>query len=220
MVSITEVPSTTPVTATATAAETTDKATNGSSSATAAAATSTATSSAKENVVTFYENPDQLKKLCDFLCSRNGPPVREALLMDKRVHYLKGMLFIYGVCNFYLYMHMLHIFNLVANCISVLHVFQTSRHKSIFKSYQHALNNRIYIFCLIYKGEKLVNFLVEPKKGTKWPTKLLRFQNRHDAIAICKELCKNQYLLRSEKCGKGELEVRIIFYSLAFSPLL
>jgi hypothetical protein len=65
----------------------------------------------------------------------------------------------------------------------------------------------------IYKiGEKLVNFLVEPKKGTKWPSKLLRFQNRHDAILICKELCKHQYLLRSEKCGKGELEVRFYYF--------
>jgi hypothetical protein len=57
----------------------------------------------------------------------------------------------------------------------------------------------------------LVNFLVEPKKGVKWPPKLPRFSNRHDAIAVCKELCKSQYLLRSEKCGKGELEVRIAF---------
>ena len=60
----------------------------------------------------------------------------------------------------------------------------------------------------VCEGEKLVNFLVEPKKGIKWPPKLPRFSNRHDAIAICKELCKSQYLLRSEKCGKGELEVR------------
>jgi hypothetical protein len=62
-----------------------------------------------------------------------------------------------------------------------------------------------------YVGEKLVNFLVEPKKGIKWPPKLPRFSNRHDAIAICKELCKSQYLLRSEKCGKGELEVRMSY---------
>jgi hypothetical protein len=53
-----------------------------------------------------------------------------------------------------------------------------------------------------------VNFLVEPKKGTKWPSKLPRFSTRHEAIAVCKELCKNQYLLRSEKRGKGELDVR------------
>jgi hypothetical protein len=41
-------------------------------------------------VTAFYEDVDHLKKLCDFLRSRQGPPIREALLMDKRVHYLKG----------------------------------------------------------------------------------------------------------------------------------
>lgn len=38
----------------------------------------------------FYEDVENQKKLCDFLRSRQGPPVREALLMEKRVHYLKG----------------------------------------------------------------------------------------------------------------------------------
>lgn len=38
----------------------------------------------------FYDDEDNLKKLCDFLRSSEGPPVREALLMEKRVHYLKG----------------------------------------------------------------------------------------------------------------------------------
>ena len=103
----------------------------------------TTTSNGKEG---FYDNVDNLKLLCDFLRGRHGPPVREALLMEKRVHYLKG--------------------------------------------------------------EKLVNFLLEPKKGTKWPSKLPKFANRQAAIAVCKELCKNQFLLRSEKRGKGELGVR------------
>lgn len=49
--------------------------------------------------------------------------------------------------------------------------------------------------------------MVEPKKGTKWPTNLPRFENRQDAIAVCRELCKIQYLLRAEKKGKGELNV-------------
>ena len=66
----------------------------------------------------------------------------------------------------------------------------------------------LFLLHLHYVGEKLVNFLVEPKKGTKWPSKLPRFANRHEAIAVCKELCKSQYLLRSEKRGKGELDVR------------
>lgn len=91
----------------------------------------------------FYDEEEHLQKLCDFLRSREGPPVREALLMEKRVHYIKG--------------------------------------------------------------EKLVNFLVEPKKGTKWPTNLPKFENRQDAIAVCRELCKVQYMIRSEKRGKGEL---------------
>lgn len=38
----------------------------------------------------FYDDPENLKKLCDFLRSRQGPAIREALLMEKRVHYLKG----------------------------------------------------------------------------------------------------------------------------------
>lgn len=54
--------------------------------------------------------------------------------------------------------------------------------------------------------------MVEPKKGTKWPKNLPRFENRQDAIAVCKELCKNQFLLRSEKLGKGELGVRGLFF--------
>jgi hypothetical protein len=93
----------------------------------------------------YYDDVDHLKKLCDFLRSRQGPPIREALLMEKRVQYLKG--------------------------------------------------------------EKLINFLVEPKKGTKWPTNLPRFASRLEAISACKSMCKNNYLLRSEKRGKGELGV-------------
>ena len=38
----------------------------------------------------FYEDEENVKKLCNFLRSSEGPPVREALLMEKRVHYLKG----------------------------------------------------------------------------------------------------------------------------------
>jgi hypothetical protein len=103
---------------------------------------------ASDATPSFYEDIDNLKKLCDFLRGKHGPPVREALLIEKRVHYMKG--------------------------------------------------------------EKLVNFLVEPKKGTKWPTNLPKFASRSDAILVCKELCKQQFLLRSEKRGKGELDVRIL----------
>ena len=56
----------------------------------------------------------------------------------------------------------------------------------------------------------MVNFLVEPKKGTKWPSNLPRFENRQDAIAMCRELCKIQYLMRAEKRGKGELGVSLL----------
>jgi len=41
--------------------------------------------------LTFYEDEENLKKLCNFLRSTEGPPVREAIEMDKRVYYLKGM---------------------------------------------------------------------------------------------------------------------------------
>lgn len=106
-------------------------------------ATKTANGTEEKKKPSFYDEEDNQKKLCDFLRSREGPGIREALLMEKRVHYLKG--------------------------------------------------------------EKLVNFLVEPKKGTKWPTNLPRFENRQDAIVVCRDLCKVQYLLRAEKRGKGEL---------------
>ena len=41
----------------------------------------------------FYDDIENLKKLCDFLRSKEGPAVREAVEMDKRVYYLKGELF-------------------------------------------------------------------------------------------------------------------------------
>jgi len=78
----------------------------------------------------------------------------------------------------------------------------------------HTLNNNNN-----QTGEKLVNFLVEPKKGTKWPNKLPKFDNRPDAIAVCRDMCKLQYLLRAEKRGKGELGVSscIVFVIVALS---
>ncbi len=103
-------------------------------------------SKATTDAKTFYEDVENLKKLCDFIRSRQGPNPREALLMEKRVHYVKG--------------------------------------------------------------EKLVNFLVEPKKGTKWPSNLPKFASRNEALAVAKEMAKNQFLLRAEKAAKGELSVR------------
>eukprot|EP00557_Chaetoceros_sp_GSL56_P008592 CAMPEP_0176492988 /NCGR_PEP_ID=MMETSP0200_2-20121128/9312_1 /TAXON_ID=947934 /ORGANISM="Chaetoceros sp., Strain GSL56" /LENGTH=322 /DNA_ID=CAMNT_0017890627 /DNA_START=39 /DNA_END=1007 /DNA_ORIENTATION=+ len=97
------------------------------------------------DALSFYEDEKNLKKLCDFLRSSEGPAVREAIEMDKRVYYLKG--------------------------------------------------------------EKLVNFMVEPKKGTKWPKDLPRFKSRQEAIAVCKELCNYQYMHRSIKRGKGDLVI-------------
>jgi len=111
--------------------------------ATAAAADDKADDDNK--TLTFYDDIENLKKLCNFLLSGEGPRVREALLREKRVLYLKG--------------------------------------------------------------EKLVNFLEEPRKGTKWPKTLPRFESRQDAIAVCKELCNLQFLLRCEKQGKGELDI-------------
>ena len=66
-------------------------------------------------------------------------------------------------------------------------------------------------------GEKLVNFMVEPKKGTKWPKELPRFKSRPDAIAVCKDLCGHQFMHRSEKVGKGELEVSYMCISCTFN---
>ncbi len=38
----------------------------------------------------FYEDEKNLNKLCNFLRSTEGPAVREAVMMDKRVYYIKG----------------------------------------------------------------------------------------------------------------------------------
>jgi len=43
------------------------------------------------DTATFYEDEKNLQKLCNFLRSNDGPAVREAIEMDKRVYYLKGM---------------------------------------------------------------------------------------------------------------------------------
>lgn len=77
------------------------------------------------------------------------------------------------------------------------------------------------LLLFIYVGEKLVNFLAEPKKGTKWPTNLPKFDDRQDAIAVCRDLCKLQYMIRSEKRGKGELGVsRLLYVVRGFACLL
>jgi hypothetical protein len=49
--------------------------------------------------------------------------------------------------------------------------------------------------------------MVEPKKGTKWPKELPKFTSRQEAIGVCKDLCAGHFMHRSEKVGKGELEV-------------
>ena len=69
------------------------------------------------------------------------------------------------------------------------------------------LSSRERFLCADITGEKLVNFMVEPKKGVKWPKNLEKFYSRQSAITVCKELCKQQFLLRSEKRAKGELDV-------------
>jgi len=45
-----------------------------------------------EGEVSFYEDENNLRKLCDFVRGKHGPPVREGTMMDKRVHYIKGAL--------------------------------------------------------------------------------------------------------------------------------
>ncbi len=55
-----------------------------------------------------------------------------------------------------------------------------------------------------------MNFMVEPKKGTKWPKGLPKFKTRQEAIAVCKELCNYQYMHRSIKRGKGDLIVSCV----------
>ena len=59
-----------------------------------------------------------------------------------------------------------------------------------------------------------MNFLVEPKKGTKWPLNLPRFESRQAAIDVCKDLCKYQFMHRSEKRGKGDLVVSSLRFVL------
>ena len=76
----------------------------------------------------------------------------------------------------------------------------------------------LIVLMTVQTGEKLVNFLVEPKKGTKWPKKLPKFKDRTEATAVCKELCNLQYLLRCEKLGKGELGVSVVHFCAASFP--
>lgn len=52
------------------------------------------------SVKDFYEDEKHLMKLCDFLRSSEGPPVREAVEMDKRVYYIKGAKKINGLSGF------------------------------------------------------------------------------------------------------------------------
>lgn len=49
-----------------------------------------ATTNGEGKTPSAYDDVATLKKLCNFLRGGQGPPVREALLMDRRVHYLKG----------------------------------------------------------------------------------------------------------------------------------
>ncbi len=44
----------------------------------------------KTDAPSFYADVENLKLLCNFLLTGEGPRVREALLMEKRVLYLKG----------------------------------------------------------------------------------------------------------------------------------
>mmetsp|Transcript_546 Transcript_546/g.728 ORF Transcript_546/g.728 Transcript_546/m.728 type:complete len:333 (+) Transcript_546:276-1274(+) len=93
----------------------------------------------------FYQDVQALRKLCDFLRSRQGPKTREGVCRGQRIHYIKG--------------------------------------------------------------EKLVDFMFEPKKGTKWPVKLPRFENRQEVVLVCKTLIKEQFLVPADKVAKGELEL-------------
>jgi hypothetical protein len=52
--------------------------------------TTTMTTKTEDEGVSFYDDEDNLKKLCNFLRSTEGPAVREAIEMEKRVYYLKG----------------------------------------------------------------------------------------------------------------------------------
>ena len=53
---------------------------------------------------------------------------------------------------------------------------------------------------------------MEPKKGTKWPKNLPKFESRQEAIEVCKHLVDLEYILRAEKKGKGDLGVRFYFF--------
>jgi hypothetical protein len=59
-------------------------------------------------------------------------------------------------------------------------------------------------------GEKLATYLVEPRKGVKWPKKVPRVKTRRQAIDICRNLCQESFIVRADKLGKGELKVRFV----------
>ncbi|KAL7562689.1 hypothetical protein ACA910_006376 [Epithemia clementina (nom. ined.)] len=111
-------------------------------------ASTSSSGSSLSKTVEFYQELNNQKQLCNFLRSRQGPKLREAVCMGQRVYYIKG--------------------------------------------------------------EKLVDFLHEPKKGTKWPKNMPRFENRQEVLLTCKNLCKDQFIVRADKVGKGELELSTV----------
>ena len=63
----------------------------------------------------------------------------------------------------------------------------------------------VFWFSVFETGEKLLNFLAEPKKKVKWPESIPKFSSRPEALAVCKKLNDIGYLHRCEKSGKGEV---------------
>jgi len=103
------------------------------------------TSKGEKAATSYWEELENLNRLCDFLRSSEGVVVREAVeeRIEKRVHYMKG--------------------------------------------------------------EKLVNFLAEPKKKVNWPDKIPKFKSRQEAIDVCKTLSNLGYLHRCQKSSKGRV---------------
>jgi len=86
---------------------------------------STMATSTTDASTPFYEDEKNLKALCNFLRSSDGPAVREAIEMDKRVYYLKGKL---SLTRVNLHCHRLHskFAMLLILCLTLLQVISLS----------------------------------------------------------------------------------------------
>ena len=109
----------------------------------------------KKSAGDFYEDIENLKKLCDFLRTKHGPPVREATLMDKRVHYIKGRSA--DMTNLQDTRSTTNRVTLAAQCASSRHI--------AYDRFLTFVSQLIVPFSVIINRRKIGDILIRAKKG-------------------------------------------------------